>query len=279
MARARNIKPGLFKNEVLGVADPLYTLLFEGLWILADREGRLEDRPLRIKAEVFPYREADADAMLAWLHEQGFIQRYQVAGKRYILICEFTKHQNPHKNESESDIPPPEEIGKAPEVIGSTPADPLSTDSLNSDSVNRIPDPLSSVPKGTGGDAARPEDKTPEQMTKDELWSVGKSLLMAAGMPKAQCGSFVGKLATDYGNQVAVEAVRAAVIARPADPAEYMKACCMRSAGKRGDKPDGRRHDTPEETAKMLAASAKGTKTMPAEIRALTAHLTGRKAA
>lgn len=134
MARARNIKPGLFKNEILGVADPLYTLLFEGLWILADRAGRLEDRPLRIKAEVFPYRDADAEQMLGWLQDNGFIQRYAVAGKRYILICEFVKHQNPHKNEAESVIPPPEEIGTPSEEIGSTRADPLSSDSLIPDS-------------------------------------------------------------------------------------------------------------------------------------------------
>ena len=43
--RARNLKPSIFKNELLAVADPLYTLVFEGLWCLADREGRLEDRP------------------------------------------------------------------------------------------------------------------------------------------------------------------------------------------------------------------------------------------
>jgi hypothetical protein len=134
MARARNIKPGLFKNEILGVADPLYTLLFEGLWILADRAGRLEDRPLRIKAEVFPYRDADAEQMLCWLQENGFIERYAVAGKRYILICEFVKHQNPHKNEAESVIPAPEEIGTPSEEIGSTRADSLSSDSLIPDS-------------------------------------------------------------------------------------------------------------------------------------------------
>lgn len=135
MARARNIKPGLFKNEILGVADPLYTLLFEGLWILADRAGKQEDRPLRIKAEVFPYRDVDVEPMLAWLEEQAFIRRYMVAGKRYILILEFVKHQNPHKNESESVIPDPEEIRTEPEIIGSTRADPLSTDSGFTDSL------------------------------------------------------------------------------------------------------------------------------------------------
>jgi hypothetical protein len=137
MARARNIKPALFKNEILGVADPLYTLLFEGLWILADREGRVEDRPLRIKGEIFPYREGiDVNAMLDWLQAEGFIHRYQARGVKCIVIVNFAKHQNPHKNESASELPAPEEaqgssvsasesIGEASEKIGSAPADSL----------------------------------------------------------------------------------------------------------------------------------------------------------
>lgn len=87
----------------------------------------------------------------------------------------------------------------------------------------------SSVPSGTGGAAAKPAD----QLTRDELWAAGKSLLISAGMPKPQCGSFVGKLVKDYGDQIVVDAVRAAVVARPADPAEYLKATCMRAAGQR----------------------------------------------
>ena len=143
MARARNIKPGFFKNEILGVADPLYSLLFEGLWVLADRSGRLEDRPLRIKGEVFPYRDGlNVDAMLNWLESNGFIRRYTAQGKKCILVLEFVKHQNPHKNETESELPAPsdertqpEEIGTVTEIIGSTRADSLSSDSLIPDSL------------------------------------------------------------------------------------------------------------------------------------------------
>jgi hypothetical protein len=130
LARARNIKPGLFKNEILGVADPLYTLLFEGLWLLADREGRLEDRPLRIKAETFPYRDGlDVSSMLGWLQANGFIRRYRVGGLAYIEVCEFVKHQNPHKNEPDSVIPSSEEADSPSEFIGSARADSLSLDS------------------------------------------------------------------------------------------------------------------------------------------------------
>ena len=130
MARARNIKPGIFKNEILGVADPIYTLLFQGLWLLADREGRLEDRPLRIKAEVFPYRDGmDVAAMLDWLQAHGFICRYVAGGVALIQVLHFVKHQNPHKNEPPSTYPAPietisEEIGTTPEKIGSARADP-----------------------------------------------------------------------------------------------------------------------------------------------------------
>jgi len=71
------------------------------------------------------------------------------------------------------------------------------------------------------------------ELTKAELWKAGKSLLNTAGMPLAQCGSFVGKLVKDYGETVVVEAVRSAVVTQPADPAEWLKAACMRATGQR----------------------------------------------
>lgn len=141
MARARNIKPGFFKNEILGVADPIYSLLFEGLWVLADRSGRLEDRPLRIKGELFPYRDGlDMEGLLSWLQAQEFILRYTIAGKRYIQVVNFVKHQNPHKNETESEIPSSDSIGTTSEKIGSARACLLIPDSLIPDSPFLIPD-------------------------------------------------------------------------------------------------------------------------------------------
>lgn len=104
--RARSIKPGICDNELLGTADLLYTVLFERLWMMADREGRLEDRPLRIKAQAFPYREGlDVGPALQWLHDNGFIRRYAVAGIRYIQVIKFKEHQKPHQNEKQSVIP------------------------------------------------------------------------------------------------------------------------------------------------------------------------------
>jgi hypothetical protein len=113
--RARSIKPGICDNEILGTADPFYTLLFERLWMMADREGRLEDRPLRIKAQAFPYRDGlDVEPMLAWLHTHGFIQRYSHDGCRFIQVLKFVEHQSPHIKEAASKIPAPDKPGASP---------------------------------------------------------------------------------------------------------------------------------------------------------------------
>lgn len=109
MARARNIKPGFFKNEDLAELPPLSRILFAGLWCLADRAGRLEDRPKRIRAEIIPYDDGSVDDMLDELHRAGFILRYEVDGQRFLQVLNFTKHQNPHCREPESTIPPPDE--------------------------------------------------------------------------------------------------------------------------------------------------------------------------
>jgi hypothetical protein len=106
VARARNIKPGFFTNEVLGVLDPIIGLTFIGLWCLADKEGRLEDRPLRIKAELFPYRyPLDVNGDLTVLEREGFIDRYEVDGVGYIQVVNFHKHQSPHHTEKAKGYP------------------------------------------------------------------------------------------------------------------------------------------------------------------------------
>lgn len=110
MARARNIKPSFFKNEDLAELPFSTRLLFIGLWMLADREGRLEDRPKRIKMEVFPGDDANVEKGLSELHASGFIQRYEANGSRFIEVCAFLKHQNPHHREPPSIIPKPQAL-------------------------------------------------------------------------------------------------------------------------------------------------------------------------
>jgi hypothetical protein len=105
MARARNIKPGLFSNEFLAELPAFDRLLFIGLWCLADREGRLEDRPKRIKMELFPCDTYDVNEGLASLASAGFITRYSAEVHSVIEIDNFQKHQSPHGTERDSVLP------------------------------------------------------------------------------------------------------------------------------------------------------------------------------
>lgn len=111
--RARNIKPGFFTNADLAELPAETRLLFIGLWLMADRAGRLRDRPKQIKMEVFPADSYDVDAMLNQLSNADFIVRYEVEKVKYIQIVNFLKHQSPHIKEKASEIPP--YSGQAPD--------------------------------------------------------------------------------------------------------------------------------------------------------------------
>lgn len=106
MSRQRMIRPEFFTDEDLTELPPFTRLLFIGLWTLADREGRLKDRPKGIKLAIFPADDVDVDAHLTALHEVGSIRRYEVDGERYIDIPGFITHQRVHPGEAASTIPP-----------------------------------------------------------------------------------------------------------------------------------------------------------------------------
>lgn len=163
MARARNIKPAFFNNDELAEIEPIGRLLFIGLWTICDYKGNLEYRPKKIKASILPYDNCSVDKLSISLEQSGFIQSYSNNGVTYINISNFTKHQNPHKNERDkgSDVPCIDEkesqlfdlkgsriksdnITINPDKDGSNPADSLIL----------IPDPLSLIP-----DNQKPEKK------------------------------------------------------------------------------------------------------------------------
>ena len=105
MARSRNIKPAIMDNEELAALPALTRLLFIYMWMLADREGRIEDRPGRIKKQALGYDDGNAEEMLCQLQSAGFIDRYEVAGVRVIQVLNFAKHQTPHMREAVSELP------------------------------------------------------------------------------------------------------------------------------------------------------------------------------
>ncbi|WP_117054599.1 hypothetical protein [Klebsiella pneumoniae] len=204
MARSRNIKPGFFTNDELAECHPLGRLLFAGLWTIADKEGRLDDRPKKIKAMLLPFDEADCDALLQQLNDHKFIIRYRVNGECYIQISNWKKHQNPHCKEAASEIPEPVENDKstgqeqckedaeeekkdsespqdvenkgAPEMHGTSMVQESVENSLNpADSLNLIPDSLNPDPDSLDNTQAASAtcegDKGAEQATVHQMAS------------------------------------------------------------------------------------------------------------
>ena len=108
MARTRSLKPQFFKNDLLAECQPLARLLFSGLWCMADAEGRLEYRPLRVKAEVLPYDHCDVDQLVDELEQRGFVRRYTVEDVTILVIPKFLDHQRPHPKEPTESFPPEE---------------------------------------------------------------------------------------------------------------------------------------------------------------------------
>ena len=179
MARSRNIKPGFFTNDELAELPFEYRLLFIGLWTIADREGRLIDRPKKIRMEIFPADNVDCESGLQALATSGFIDRYEVDGQKIIQIINWAKHQTPHVRETESELPEkqkenagtvqdtskvvPEHILGSAEDMTEHGQDRLIPDSLNliPDTGSLIPDPPlpdPRVPEGEVVDSAAPEN-------------------------------------------------------------------------------------------------------------------------
>ena len=114
MARARNIKPSFFDNDALSENTPLGRLFFVGLWTLVDFNGNAEWRPKRLKAQILPYDNCDLKEIAINLDKSGFVRFYSVQDVIYINVVNFTKHQNPHKNERDkgTEIPGYTEEGR-----------------------------------------------------------------------------------------------------------------------------------------------------------------------
>ena len=172
--RARNLKPGFFQNEQLAEITIPARLLFAGLWCMADREGRLEDRPKRIKMQIYPADMLDVEPLLQSLAEQRLIVRYSVNGVEYIWIPKFSEHQNPHPHEKSSVIPPcpgAEKFHDKPKAVTcndmqlhdtASRAESLFSESLNPESPlppkgerDRFPDFWQTYPKKIGKAAAK----------------------------------------------------------------------------------------------------------------------------
>ena len=111
---------------------------------IADRNGVLEDKPRKIKAQVLPYDDTDVLVLLAELVDAGFISRFTTADNDYLSVENFSKHQNPHKKEEAKHpqkLEQTEMPGQAPDLPETSPGQAPDKNSASpADSCTLIPD-------------------------------------------------------------------------------------------------------------------------------------------
>ena len=252
MARARNIKPGFFKNEDLAECSPWARLCFAGLWTLADREGRLEDRPKRIKGELFAFDSVETDPLLVELERHGFIMRYEVENRGFIQIIAFHKHQNPHHKEPSSEIPSPQSLGlcqhgtdikpeafnpsseiPSPQSLVKTETSPgLLVDEsskhggktvLNPDSLLLIPESGFLIPELIPSEA-KASGAEPPPTDREIVFATGVPLITAAGVKESNARSMLAMLCKKHGEQAVVEAITETARSHAGDPVSWLQA-------------------------------------------------------
>lgn len=101
------VKPEFFDDPDVADLSPMARLLFIGLWMQADRAGRLVDDARRLKARIFPYDTVDTEPLAVELASKDMIRRYSDGnGHAFIWIRNFERHQRPHPKEPASVLPP-----------------------------------------------------------------------------------------------------------------------------------------------------------------------------
>lgn len=105
MARTRYLKPDFFIDPDLGELSYVHRLVFAGLWCYADKAGRLEYEPKKLKIQIMPYDKIDMVGILADLTLKPFLFIYEIENKYYIQIINWEIHQMPHHTEKNSVFP------------------------------------------------------------------------------------------------------------------------------------------------------------------------------
>lgn len=110
MARSRTLRPDFFTSYKLATVSRDARLLFAGLWVEADDEGRLIDSPKMLAGAIFPHDDdvtpRKVDGWIRALVDLDVLRRYESGSGRYLLITNFSEHQKP-PHPTPSKLPPP----------------------------------------------------------------------------------------------------------------------------------------------------------------------------
>ena len=97
MARIRTIKPGFFRSDDVTPLTYRARITWVGLWTYVDDEGRGRDNARIIKGELWTLEDdmthVEVEEDLDELDRNDRISRYEVDGKRFLVINKWLDHQ------------------------------------------------------------------------------------------------------------------------------------------------------------------------------------------
>jgi len=164
MPRIRSIKPEFFTSTVVAELSRDARLTWIATWVHADDEGRADDDARLVRAQAYPFDDditvADIESHLEQLAALGLIIRYEVAGRRYFEITNFSEHQHPNR-------PTGSKRPRRPDASESQLSEPLTDDSLSAHAPNSEGSPLEGLGKerlGREGEGASDDAPPPSRI-------------------------------------------------------------------------------------------------------------------
>lgn len=93
MARIRTIKPEFWVDDVMVELPIEARLLFIGMWNFVDDEGYIEDKPKRIKMQIFPADNILIEDSLSALCDSGRLHAFDSDQGPLLRVANWERHQ------------------------------------------------------------------------------------------------------------------------------------------------------------------------------------------
>lgn len=97
MSRIRSVHPGLFTDEAFVALSDAAKVFFIGLWTEADDYGVFEWKPVTLKIKLLAGSTSMAEPLLEELVAADRIRRYEMNGRHFGVIHNFSKYQRPRR--------------------------------------------------------------------------------------------------------------------------------------------------------------------------------------
>lgn len=124
---SRVVRGEINESESLARVSPLAELAFRALIVAVDDFGRLDARAAKLKAALFPMRDAfSAAKVFGWIEElaaEGCVLLYEVDGRPYLQLTGWEKHRGKGRRAESSKYPEPNDpsISRKSEDLQSNP--------------------------------------------------------------------------------------------------------------------------------------------------------------